>query len=247
MNVVSPELIVALAGGAQILGYLVINQVALRLLLLVGTLFYIWYYAIVSDAPLWEAIYLSILMGVANLIGLGGLYLRRSRLSVPGAHRDIYPRFSDISPGDFRALMKHATRRVVFNREQLTKQGQKVATLTYVLSGTIEVDKDSDQFRMPADVFVGEVAFMRDRPSAASTWVRPGSEVLQWDVASLRRQSAGQSRFGLALQSVISRDLASKVSMAVAPNDGAWRDKNDVQRSSPLASATDASSSSSIR
>jgi len=245
MNVVSPELIVALAGGAQILGYLVINQVALRLLLLLGTVLYVWYYLVVADTPLWEAIYLSVLMGVANLIGLGGLYLRRSRFSVPGAHRDIFPRFPDLSPGDFRALMKHGTRRAVYDREQLTQQGQKPQTLTYVLSGGLDVNKDGDNFRMPADVFVGEVAYMQDRPSAASIWVRPMSEILQWEVSTLRRQSARQSRFGLALQSVISRDLAAKVSMAVAPHDGAWRDGD--QRSSEPASATAASPSSSIR
>lgn len=243
MDLFTPELIVTLAGGAQILGYLVINQVALRLLLLLGTLFYIWYYVVVADTPLWEAIYLSVLMGIANLIGLAGLYLRRSRFSIPGTHRDIYPRFSDLPPGDFRALMKRATRRVVFNREQLTEQGQKTQTLTYVLSGTIEVDKDGDRFRLPADVFVGEVAYMRDKPSAASTWVRQGAEVLQWDVDRLRRQSARQTRFRLALEAVISRDLAAKVSMAVAPNDAAWRDQGDAPGSSRFASA-DAPSSS---
>lgn len=223
MDLFTPEIIVMLAGGAHVLGYLIINQVALRLLLLLGTCFYLWYYAVAADAPLWEAIYLSALMGLANLTGLLGLYLRRSRLAIPGAHRDIYARFAGLPPGDFRTLMKRATRRVAFKREKVTTEGKPLQYLTYVISGGVEVDKSGDQFRMPSGIFVGEVAFMEDKTSAASTWVSAGSEILQWDVETLRRQMDRNARFRLALDSVIYKDLAAKVSAAVAPHGAGFR------------------------
>ena len=56
MPTIAPEIIITLAGTAFVLGYLLINQTYLRVSLLVGTAFYIWYYAIAADTPLWEAI-----------------------------------------------------------------------------------------------------------------------------------------------------------------------------------------------
>lgn len=223
MDLFSPEIIVMLAGGAHVIGYLIINQVALRLLLLLGTVFYLWYYAVAAASPLWEAIYLSTLMGLANLTGLLGLYLRRSRLAIPSAHRDIYACFDGLPPGDFRTLMKHANRRVAFKREKITTEAKPLQYLTYVISGGVDVDKAGDQFQMPAGIFVGEVAFLQQKNSAASTWVMAGSEILQWDVTVLRGQLERRARFRLALESVIYKDLAAKVSAAVAPHGAGFR------------------------
>jgi hypothetical protein len=245
MNTLSPEAIVILAGGTQLLGYLVINQVWLRLLLLLGTVFYMWYYMVVSETPLWEAFWLSALMGIANILGLIGLFMRRSRLAIPGEHRDIYPRFSELPPGDFRALMKTATRRIVTKREQLTKEGQPLWRLSYVISGDLRVHKAGEQFRLPPGVFVGEVAFMERKASAASTWLEPGGEVVQWDAEALRALADKNSRFRLALDAIIYRDLAAKVSQAVAPYGSKWRDMEAASSPAspflPPTSSTDSS------
>ena len=58
---IEPGLLAWAAGGLYAVGYLVINQVILRILVLFGTGFYIWYYAVVADVPLWDAILASIL------------------------------------------------------------------------------------------------------------------------------------------------------------------------------------------
>ena len=102
-----PKYLAYAAGGFYTLGYLVINQVILRLLVLVGTGFYIWYYFVIGDVPLWEAIWVSVILGAANIIGLTNLWFHKSRLYIPRAHRDIYDRsFSHMPPADFRILMR---------------------------------------------------------------------------------------------------------------------------------------------
>ena len=50
-----------------------------------------------------------------------------------------------------------------------------------------------------------------------------GAEVLEWRFDTLRRQAARNTRFKLALEAMISSDLARKVSYAVAPQSGPWR------------------------
>ena len=63
-------------------GFAIGGRVGLRACVLVGTGFYIAYYAVVADAPLWDAILASLAIGAANVIGL-----LRDRRIVPGASR----------------------------------------------------------------------------------------------------------------------------------------------------------------
>lgn len=218
-GLLTPEVLILIAGGTFVLGYLTINQVILRLLLLIGTVFYIWYYAIVAAAPLWEAIYTSLVMGAANLIGLLSLLAQRSHLVVPSKHRDIYPLFSNLTPGDFRSLVKRAERFTTVEDFHLATEGEATQHLFYIINGSAQVEKLGAQFSLPRGTFVGEVAFLTGRQSAATTVLAAGSEVLQWGYDDLRRRSTRSSRFKLALEAMIASDLAAKVSFAVAPSN----------------------------
>ncbi|WP_420860782.1 cyclic nucleotide-binding domain-containing protein [Algirhabdus cladophorae] len=213
----APENLVLIAGAIFTLAYLIIHQVAMRIILLFGSGFYIWYYAVIAQTPLWEAIYTSIVMILANVVGLVLLYARGSRYFLPKQHRDIYPLFDELQPGDFRQLLSLADRRVLQTSEVLTREGAPVERLFYVISGTMTIDKLNNQFRMPAEVFVGEVAYLTNRPATATTYLPEGAEVLEWDVQALRRKASRKPRFKMALEAMISQDLAQKVAVAVAP------------------------------
>lgn len=189
----------------------------LRASLFLGSCLYMWYYFVAADTPLWDAIYMSSLMLVANVIGFIDLWLRRSVWIIPRAHRDLYARFDALPPGDFRDLVQLAHRERFSERQQVTTEGERLNRLYYVISGALEIEKQGERFRMPSGVFVGEVAFTIDMPSSASTWLSAGSEVLVWDVAALRRKAVRKARFRLALEAMVSRDLAHKVAYAVAP------------------------------
>ena len=51
------------------------NELLLRALLLVGTFCYIVYYYFISDAPLWDAIWASLVIGIANLFMLSLIHI----------------------------------------------------------------------------------------------------------------------------------------------------------------------------
>lgn len=70
---------------------------------------------------------------------------------------------------------------------------------------------------MPAGVFVGEVAYVNNTASSATTWVDGDSELLIWDMAVLQRMSRRKARFKLALEAMLTKDLARKVAFSVAP------------------------------
>ncbi len=210
----TPENLVFVAGAFYVAGMAITNQIILRIFILAGTCVYLIYYSTISDNPLWEAIYVSTLIGLANLGGLTSLIARRSRLAIPKAHMDIYADFSELPPGDFRALMKLAKRYKVAEDQQVTAQGEPGQKLYYVLSGSTLVRKGDQAFVLPPKLFLGEIAFLINVPSSASAWLQAGTEVLEWRFDDLRRKCARNPRFKLALEAAISIDLAKKVAFS---------------------------------
>lgn len=215
------DILVLAAAGMFVLGYLIINQVILRIMLLIGTALYIWYYYVVAPTPLWPAIWASAATGSANVIGLGSLLLRKSRLAIPRRFVDIYDHFDTLPPGDFRKLMRLARRRTRPAGYQMTHQNVDVEILYYVISGTIRIEKFGNAFTMPEGSFVGEVSFLTGNPASASTYLDQEGDVLEWDVDALKRRADRDARFRLALDAVITLDLAQKVARAGAQDQDA--------------------------
>lgn len=209
------ENLVYLAGCFYVLGLAITNQIILRLLILTGTCIYIIYYSVISTNPLWPAIYVSMMIGLANLSGLTSLIARRSRLAIPRAHADIYHEFPNLPPGDFRALMKLAQRRKITSDTQITQEGHPGEKLYFIVSGSTLARKGEQAFVLPPKIFIGEIAFLIGAPSSASTWLEEGAEVLEWSFADLRRKCARNPRFSLALEAAISTDLAGKVATSM--------------------------------
>lgn len=216
-NMALPDYVVLGAGISFVLGYLIINQVALRLAVMVGTFLYIWYYAIASDEPLWTAIWTSVAMGLANLCGLFALWLRSSQLSIPRKHRDIYAHFNILPPGDFRKLMSAAKRARLPEGFVLTRSNARVKSVYYVINGSVAVDKFGERFYLPDGIFLGEVGYLTANRASATTVLTAESDVLEWDVADLKNRSERDVRFKLALDALISLDLAEKVARAGSP------------------------------
>lgn len=213
-----PGLLVYVAGAFYVTGLIITKQVVLRLLVLTGTTLYVVYYATVAATPLWEAIYVSVLIGLANIIGLTSLLAGKSRLAVPRAFADVYPVFPPLPPGDFRALMKLAKRYTVDDERQVTAEGETGDKLYFVLTGSTRLRKGDSEFILPPLFFLGEIAFLIGEKSSASAWLHPGAEVLEWDFDALRRKCRRNSRFKLALEAAISVDLSRKVARAVGAN-----------------------------
>lgn|GEM_PF-1277778 len=216
---VVPDYLVACAGVIYILAFLIINQIVLRCMLLVGSAFYIAYYAVVAGEPLWMAIFTNLSISTANFVGLLILLFQNSRLAIPREHSDIYPIFSLLPPGDFRTLVRLGKRRVLDEDTVLTRDGAPVDTLYFVLKGEVAAEKRGETFMLPERIFIGEVGYLTRDGASATTRLAKGSEVIEWDVAQLRRKAKRSARFNLALDALISKDLAGKVSRAGAPGN----------------------------
>ena len=163
------------------------------------------------------AIWTSIAIALANSIGLASLFLRNSTLSIPKRHKDIYAHFKVLPPGDFRKLMRAATRRSVPKGMVLTTDEKPVTSVFYILSGPVAVEKFGESFDLPEGIFLGEVGYLTGRPASATTVMTTDGDVLEWKVDVLKRKADRDVRFRLAMDAVISLDLANKVARAGSP------------------------------
>lgn len=213
----SPSFFVVLAGTLYTLGYLFINQMVLRSLVMAGSCAYVAYYYTAAEDPLWDAITITLILMAANAIGMTNLMLRNASFTVPRGYDDVYADFQPLLPGDFRKLMRLAKRRVLTEDTIISREGATLDRIYFVISGMPVVTKMGARFPMAERIFVGEVAYLTGKGSAATTLLPAGAEVLEWDVAKLNRAAARKPQIKLALDAVISRDLARKVALAVAP------------------------------
>lgn len=219
--ITTPTNLVFAAGFMFVMGYLIINQVILRLFVLGGTCLYLWYYATVSEMPLWDAIYTSFAMGLANILGLFGLYARQAPWSIPSAHRDLYEQFNALPPGDFRALMREAKRYRLEADTTILREGTPNESLVFLVEGHARIEKMGTKWEMTGGWFFGEAGYLLERSSAATVTLTKGSEIVEWKRERVAKIAKRKPRFKLALDAAIARDMAIKVTYAVAPNQKA--------------------------
>ena len=81
------------------------------------------------------------------------------------------------------------------------------------------VEKHGRQFRLPADNFVGEVAYVLNRKTTTTSVAPQGVRYVEWDADALRALSAKHPDLGNALNALLTRDLAKKLNASYRPDD----------------------------
>jgi len=206
------SLLIVAAVSTYVLGFLFRDQIYTRLLVVIGSCFYIVYYSIVGPTPLWDAIIGSSMIALSSLQGLLVLIWSRLPVAVPKSARHIYAVIGKIEPGLFRRLIKRAERRVTDAPLVLVEQGRRPENLWYLVSGHATLQRNGQpDVILPAPGFVGEIAWMTAGAASATVVATPGCEVLQWRCADLRRATRYNAKLEVALEAIIAQDIARKL------------------------------------
>ena len=67
--------------------------------------------------------------------------------------------------------------------------------------------------------FVGEVAFILEGPATATTTAPAGVQLVEWDAEKLRKLGRKAPALGNALNALLTRDLANKLTDSYRPED----------------------------
>jgi CRP-like cAMP-binding protein len=210
------------AGAALLLiAYFIRDELKLRVLIVVSTLIYIAYYYLEPQPPLWDAIITSVLMVFVNLYVLAQIMLERTTFRLNDDEKRLFDAFETLSPGQFRRILKVSRWQLASDPDGvcLTREAEPSATLLYVFEGIISVEKAGRQFRLPEGNFVGEVAYVLKRRTTATTVAPQGVRYVEWDSDALRRLSDKYPNLGNALNALLTRDLAKKLTTSYRPDD----------------------------
>jgi hypothetical protein len=199
----------------QIVGFLIVDQLLLRLFILVGTLFYLIYYIVAFSSPLWEAIFWSSIMGAANTIIICKLLLDRTSINMSVEDKILYQVFQEMTPGEFRRLVNTGTWRYGVQEKSLTTEDEVPENLYYIRSGTTYINKKGSQFSLSRSSFIGEVAFFLGSEASATVTVSPDSHYIEWKCDKLRQLLKKNPGIRAAFDSKLNKDMATKVAKSV--------------------------------
>ena len=120
-----------------VMGFLTRGEMALRLQVLVGSIFYLLYYYYIADAPLWDAIGGTVAIIIANVTIIGVIIRERSTAGMSRRELELYRSFPTLNPGQFRRVMKFADWITVEEDVELTSQGKRPEYLFLLSAGTM--------------------------------------------------------------------------------------------------------------
>lgn len=216
-----PAWLIHIATAILLIGYFIRDELKLRVMIIVSSVVFNFYYWLVPSPPLWDAVMTGFLLIAVNFYVLAHVLLERTTFRLSEDEKRLFDAFETLTPGQFRRLLKVADWRHSDAAEGvvLTREGQATPTLYYIFVGVITVQKGEHRFGLPAQNFVGEVAFVLNGEATATTTAHAGVRYVAWDTDVLRRLGERYPALGNALNALLTRDLARKLTESYRPDD----------------------------
>ena len=201
-----------------VMGLLTRNELGLRLLLLIGSMFYITYYYHVTDVPLWDAIWTSSVIAACNIFMICVILRERSTVGMKAEMIALYQSFPTLNPGQFRRVMKQAKWVTALEETEICTQGIQPDYLYLLTHGSAKLVRDDRSVFIGSGNFVGEISFLIDGPATATVVAPKGSEYVQWRRNELCALMGKSLRLSNALSALFNKDIARKLAVSWPQN-----------------------------
>lgn len=211
-DIFSISMLLNLGGLLYFIGFMVRDELVLRVLILVGTILYLIYYFFFPSGTLWNAFITSSILGLANLSVLGKIVFERTTLALSENEKRLFDCFGTLTPGQFRILMKHAKWHFTDIKTKLFTQDEHAKCFFYILDGNIDIEKNDKQFSLGAHNFLGEVSFILNGKYSASAYANKGACFIEWNNDEIKKHMNKNPNLHNAIIALFNKDLALKVS-----------------------------------
>tara|TARA_B100001109_G_scaffold170905_1_gene139590 strand:- start:40 stop:672 length:633 start_codon:yes stop_codon:yes gene_type:complete len=206
----SEDILVHVGAFLMLLAYLVRDQILLRGLIILGTIFYIISYFIM-DPPLWSALLWSASFVVINAIMIVVIYSDRASFLMNEKEEKLYQVFNALSPGEFKKILKIADWFDGPSPEPITTEGEIPERLYFIIDGEAVVARDSKEFFVGPNVFIGELAYLIKKPATATVTLTEKAVGVSWKTSILTKILAANPQMKIAFDGLMNQDLASKL------------------------------------
>ncbi len=208
------DYLVHLAAISTLICYLFRDQIKLRSFAALGDLLLTGYYYFAFDKPLWNGLVWTVANVIINVTMII-ILLREHRMSLLTDHEmTLFRCLETLTPGQFRKLLKLATWHEVEEPVKLTEEGTPLKELYYVLDGTVTIGKQGRVIEREPKMFIGEIAFLRDKAASATVMTAPKSLYVSWNQDELRTLLKKNEDLKNAMAALLSADMADKVARA---------------------------------
>jgi CRP-like cAMP-binding protein len=197
-----------------LLGFLSRDQFILRGLVLLGDLFYLLYFYFAPENPLWGGIFWSAMFAIANVAMIWFIFLDEVQFSLKSDERKLFDLLGDLTPGQFRMLLKAGRQEVATAPLVITRQNEPSTALYFVIDGKITIEKGGHRVVSEGRTFLGEIAFLLGQPATATVTLEPGCHYCVWNSKALHALLNSNPALKTALSAAMNRKLAEKVAQA---------------------------------
>jgi Cyclic nucleotide-binding domain len=187
------------------------DQIMLRCFAIAGDFAFVAYYFNVSDQPLWGAIFWNIPNIGINLAMIALILRDRGTASYSENELKLFGALPPIAPSDFRKLLRSGKWNVAEADTVLAREGEALDHLHFVLEGGVEVEKGGKTIPVVPGLFIGEIAFLTNRPATANVKVLAQSVYFSWPSGALQAAREKDQSLAGAIGSMLNADLAGKL------------------------------------
>jgi hypothetical protein len=195
------------------------DQIILRSLIIVGDFVYILYFYFAPEVPLWGGIFWSTMFTLVNVVMIGMIVADTTHFRLDGNEKRLFDLLEDLSPGQFRQLLKAGRAETAASHLGITREGQPLEELFFVLERPITIEKRGSRAVTSSDTFVGEIAFLLGQRATATVTLEPGTPYFVWNAAELRSLMKAKPGLGTSLSIAMNKKLALKIAAGNVPSE----------------------------
>ena len=204
---------VHVANGLYLCSYLVRDILWLRVLTILAGMSLVPFYCQCSDHILWAPIAWNVLFMTVNAVQIGILLRERRPRRLGGAEQELYQQvFSELTPGEFRRLLKLGQWREIEPGSTIVQRDTVVHDMQVLRQGSLEVRTSGGVIaRLEPGQFVGEMSFISGEKATADVVATVPSRLLAWSQESLNELLEKKPTLAYKIRGILGRDVVAKL------------------------------------
>ena len=181
-------------------------------------------YFLLQHTVLWPPILWAVVFTAINLYQISRIYLERRPVVLSGDEQRLYDLgFQSLRPREFVSLTLVGEWKSGAAGDKILTEGEPVSHLCIPITGSVEVRKQGKPVgRIEPGRIVGTALALTGAPSPVEATFTEPARYMSWSLPSLRTFMDKRPDLRVALQALVSRDLAGKVEQLL-PQSGSER------------------------
>lgn len=196
------------------LSYLVKDILLLRVLSIVASSAGIIFNYFVPATPLWIVIYWNVAFILVHIYHIAFILKERSSVHFSEEEKELYETvFQIFSPVEFMKFLRICIWCEASKNELLTSQGKEVPNIMLVYNGAVSVQVNHHEVAQLKDgQFIGEMSYIRGGNASADCKTLTPTKYLAIPKEDLTQLLKRNPTMRTAVQTILSTDLAKKLS-----------------------------------